>query len=131
MGFSRWEKLWSRQRGKKLTPVSSSVPPPKSFQQIEWGNQLYQQGAFSPLLSRGRGQGGWGAWWYASPEYLKFQSPRTKECVFHSEYVAFIKLLKYQSQSIPTRNKQGVKTKLHTFARSQILRKPIKKLGKN
>ena len=62
MVLSRWEKLWSRQRMKKLTP-------------------------------------------------------RTKECVFHSEYVAFIKLLNYQSQSVPTRNKQVMKTKLHTFAR--------------
>ena len=62
---------------------------------------------------------------------LKFQSPRTKERVFHSEYVAFIKPLNYRSQSIPTRNEQVMKTKLHTFACYQILRKPIKKLVKN
>ena len=47
---------------------------------------------------------------------LKFQSSRTKERVFHSEYVAFIKPLNYRSQSIPTRNEQVMKTKLHTVA---------------
>ena len=74
MVLSRWEKLWSRQRGKKLTPVSSGMVPPKSRQQIGWGNQLYQQGAFIPLLS-GMGGGGWGAWWYASPEYFEISKP--------------------------------------------------------
>ena len=34
------------------------------------------------------------------------------------------------TQSIPTSNEQMMKTKLHTFARKQILRKPIKKLVK-
>ena len=34
------------------------------------------------------------------------------------------------TQSIPTSNEQLVKTKLHTFAHRQILRKPIKKLVK-
>ena len=34
------------------------------------------------------------------------------------------------TQSIPTINEQMMKTKLHTFARKQILRKPIKKLVK-
>ena len=62
MVLSRWEKLWSRQRGKKLTPVSSCMAPPKSRQQIEWGNhQLYQQGAFIPLLSGMVGGGGLGS----------------------------------------------------------------------
>ena len=84
---------------------------------MEWGNQLYQQGAFIPLLS-GMGGGGAGESGGMLPQnILKFQSPRTKERVFHSEYVAFIKLLNYQSQSIPTRNEQVMKTKLHTFAR--------------
>ena len=31
------------------------------------------------------------------------------------------------TQSIPTSNEQMIKTKLRTFARKQILRKPIKK----
>ena len=31
------------------------------------------------------------------------------------------------TQSIPTSNEQMMKTKLHTFARKQILCKPIKK----
>ena len=76
MVFSRWEKLWSRQRGKK------PMAPPKSCQQIEWGNQLYQQGAFIPLLS-GMGRGGAGEPGGMLPQnILKFQSPRTKECVF-------------------------------------------------
>ena len=78
MVLSRWEKLWSRQRVKKLTPVSSGMAPPKSRQQIEWGNQLYQQGAFSPLLSGcggGGGAGGWAAWWYASPGYFEISKP--------------------------------------------------------
>ena len=34
------------------------------------------------------------------------------------------------TQSIPTSNEQMMKTKLHTFARKQILRKPIKTLVK-
>ena len=34
------------------------------------------------------------------------------------------------TQSIPTSNEQMMKTKLRTFARKQILRKPIKKLVK-
>ena len=47
---------------------------------------------------------------------------------FIQENVAFIKLLIDQSQSIPlTRNEQMMKTTLPTFARKQILRKPIKK----
>ena len=51
---------------------------------------------------------------------------------FIQENVAFIQLLIYQSQSIPTSNEQMMKTKLHSFAREQILRKPscIKKLVK-
>ena len=44
--------------------------------------------------------------------------------------VAFIQLSIYQSQSIPTSNEQMMKTKLATFARKQILRKPLKKLVK-
>ena len=46
---------------------------------------------------------------------------------FIQENVAFIQLLIYQSQSIPTSNEQMMKTKLPnlTFACSQILRKPI------
>ena len=46
------------------------------------------------------------------------------------ETVAFIQLLIYQSQSIPTSNEQMMKTKLRMFANYQILRKPtcIKKL---
>ena len=35
------------------------------------------------------------------------------------------------TQSIPTSNEQLMKTKLHTFAHKQILRKHIKKLVKN
>ena len=34
------------------------------------------------------------------------------------------------TKSIPTSNEQMMKTKLHTFARKRILRKPIKKLMK-
>ena len=34
------------------------------------------------------------------------------------------------TQSIPTSNEQLMKTKLHTFARKQILHKPIKELVK-
>ena len=34
------------------------------------------------------------------------------------------------TQSIPTSNEQMMKTRLRTFARKQILRKPIKKLLK-
>ena len=34
------------------------------------------------------------------------------------------------TQSIPTSNEQMITTKLRTFARKQILRKPIKKLMK-
>ena len=49
--------------------------------------------------------------------------------LFIQENVAFIsQLLIYQSPSIPTSNEQMMKTKLRTFARKQILRKPIKKL---
>ena len=49
---------------------------------------------------------------------------------FIPETVAFIQLLIYQSQSIPTSNEQMMKTKLRMFANYQILRKPtcIKKL---
>ena len=36
---------------------------------------------------------------------------------FIQENAAFIQLLIYQSQSIPTSNKQMMKTKLRTFAR--------------
>ena len=54
---------------------------------------------------------------------------RTKECVFHLK-----KMWRsvYQSlKSIPTSNELYLmKTKLCTFARKQILRKPIKKLVK-
>ena len=32
------------------------------------------------------------------------------------------------TQSIPASNEQMMKTKVHNFARTQILRKPIKKL---
>ena len=34
------------------------------------------------------------------------------------------------TRSIPTSNEQLMKTKLHTFARKQILRQPIKELVK-
>ena len=50
---------------------------------------------------------------------------------FIQENVAFIQLLIYQSQSIPTSNEQMVKTKLCTFGHSNV-HKPtcIKKLVK-
>ena len=60
---------------------------------------------------------------------LKFQSPKMqfsafwglnwgeKGVFFIQENVAFIKLLIDQSQSIPTRNEQMMKTTLRTFAR--------------
>ena len=76
-------------------------------------------------------KGGGDVWGRASPESFEISKPqnaifsvlgtklRTKEHVFHSRKinVAFIQLLIYQSQSIPTRNGQMMKTKLRTFAR--------------
>ena len=50
-----------------------------------------------------------------------------KSVFFIEENVAFNLSV---TQSIPTSNEQMMKTKLHTFARKQILRKPIKKLVK-
>ena len=50
---------------------------------------------------------------------------------FIQENAAFIiQLLIYQSHMF-TSNEQMMKTKLRTFARKQILRKPIKKLIEN
>ena len=67
---------------------------------------------------------------------LKFQSPKNaifsvlgtkfedkRACFFVQENVAFNLSV---TQSIPTRNEQMMKTKLHTFARKQILRKPLR-----
>ena len=50
-----------------------------------------------------------------------------KSVVFIQENVAFNLSV---PQSIPTSNEQLMKTRLCTFARKQILRKPIKKLVK-
>ena len=80
---------------------------------------------------------------HASPENFEISKPynaifsflgaklRTEDRVFHSRKCSFHNLtFDYQLQSIPTSNKQMMKTKLRTFARKQILRKPtcIKKL---
>ena len=35
------------------------------------------------------------------------------------------------TQSIPTSNEQMMKTKLHTFAHKQVLRKPVRNVSKN
>ena len=47
---------------------------------------------------------------------------------FIQENTAFVQLS--ATQSIPTTDEQVMKTRLRTFARKQILRKPIKKLVK-
>ena len=53
---------------------------------------------------------------------------RTKERVFIQKNVAFNLPV---TQSIPTSNEQMMKTKLRTFARKQVLRKPVRKFCKN
>jgi len=86
--------------------------------------------------------GGWGGdeWFkHVLPQkILKFQSPKNaifsvlgtkfedkRTCFFIQENVAFNLSV---TQSIPTSNKQMMKTKLRTFARKQILRKPIRNI---
>ena len=74
-------------------------------------------------------KGGGGRCCDVLPEKMwKFQSPKMqfsafwglnrgqKSVFFIQENVAFIKILIDQSQSIPTRNEQMMKTKLRTFA---------------
>ena len=53
---------------------------------------------------------------------------RTKERVFIQKNVAFNLPV---TQSIPTSNEQMMKTKLRTFARKQVLRKPVRNFCKN
>ena len=45
---------------------------------------------------------------------------------FIQENVAFIRFILSVTQSVPTGSEQMMKTKLPTFARQQILRKPLK-----
>ena len=54
---------------------------------------------------------------------------KAKVRVFHSRKYSF-QFIVSVTHSIPTSNEQMMKTKLRTFARKQILRKPIKKLVK-
>ena len=73
---------------------------------------------------------------------LKFKSPNNaifsilgtksddkRECFFHSRKCSF-QFTSHTLQSILTSNEQLMKTKLRTFAREQILRKPIRNLKK-